>query len=782
MEKLSKSWAKFVITNRILVLVLTLLTMVVSVGTIVTNPPPYNNSSEIWFLEGDPDLEAFYDMQDKFGDSEYMAVGIPARLGDKDVFNLETIKMIAKITEMLEDHEIVTQVRSLSKYQYTHNENDMMATDDLFDDIDELDENPQLLDTARDIIRGEKLALDNLVSSDLQHTRIVARTEYIEGENDHKVKVVNDLMNFIEESKFRDMGFDIHLAGVQVFMERFETLSKRDQAWINPTMALIMIFILFLTFRSIGGMLFPWVVIASCIAITTGIQAYFGFAFTAMTTALAPTLMIIGMGVSVHVMNEFYNLRSKEYTGYDAAVKTIENLFQPVFFTALTTSIGFGALAVTQLVPVREYAALASSASMIIFLFSMTALPAVLSFSKNVSKRTIKAYNGDWATKVTNGIPRFTHKNRKIIGVLSLLIFVFSLITVANIRVDSNVVRYFKKDSWVAQDMEYFDQTFKGIANIEYILDSGYDGGAKDPAFLLKVEKFETYLEELEESEKSTTLLDFFKQIRQAFTGDDENYFILPENSDMAAQLLLMYENSGPDEDLSDLKDFNDRFVRVTLPIVNMTSNVMLDFMAKTNSYAQENFNELSVKLTGPTVMFAAQEKYVNQGLPRSFALALVFIGISFFVLFRSIKYGFLALIPSVVPIIMAGGVATLIGIDLDLGTLIVGAMTMGIAVDDAIHVVARYVSGRRRGLGTDEAIRDAMNEAGRAVIFTSIILVVGFSTMLFGALTPFINIGIFTAVIMGLALIGDLIVLPALLYIFDSDKSDLVDSGVVAT
>ena len=156
-------------------------------------------------------------------------------------------------------------------------------------------------------------------------------------------------------------------------------------------------------------------------------------------------------------------------------------------------------------------------------------------------------------------------------------------------------ISYFKKDSWVAQDMEYFDQTFKGIANIEYILDSGYDGGAKDPAFLLKVEKFETYLEELEESEKSTTLLDFFKQIRQAFTGDDENYFILPENSDMAAQLLLMYENSGPDEDLSDLKDFNDRFVRVTLPIVNMTSNVMLDFMAKTNSYAQENFNELSV-------------------------------------------------------------------------------------------------------------------------------------------------------------------------------------------
>jgi hypothetical protein len=169
--------------------------------------------------------------------------------------------------------------------------------------------------------------------------------------------------------------------------------------------------------------------------------------------------------------------------------------------------------------------------------------------------------------------------------------------------------------------------------------------------------------------------------------------------------------------------------------------------------------------------MFAAQEKYVNQGLPKSFLLALFLIGLCFFVLFRSVKYGVLALIPSVVPIIMAGGVATLIGIDLDLGTLIVGAMTMGIAVDDAIHVVARYVSGKKRGLSTDSAVRDAMNEAGRAVIFTSIILVLGFATMLFGSLTPFVNIGIFTAVIMGLALIGDLIVLPALLYIFDNDE-----------
>ncbi len=775
MEVISKKWSEFVIKNRLLVLISTFLIMLVSISIIFFMPPTYNNSSEMWFLEDDPDLKAFYEMQDMFGDSEYMAIGISARSKDKDIFEAETIKMINSISEMLEDHEIVTQVRSLSKYQYTHNDDGILVTDYLFEDIDEIDNNSNALADAREIIINEKLAIDNLITQDLKNTRIVARTEYRLNNNDHKVKVVTDLMNFIEKEKFRELGYNIHLAGVQVFGERFETLSKKDQAWINPTMALIMIVILFITFRSFSGMVYPWIVIASCIAIVTGLQSLLGFAFTAMTTALAPTLMIIGMGVSVHVMNEFYNLKSKNNSGKDSALKAIENLLQPIFFTALTTAIGFAALAVTQLVPVREYAALASSASMIIFLFSMTALPAALSYSNKVSKLTMNAYRGDWATKITNYIPEFTYRNRKIIFIISSIVFILSIITVSNIKVDSNIVRYFKEDSWVTKDMKYFDETFKGIQNVEYILDSGIEGGAKDPKFLKKVEGFENYLEKLKESEKSTSLLDFLKQIRKAFTEDDDSFYILPDNSDMTAQLLFIYENSGPEEDLSDLKDFDNRYVRITLPIINMTSNEMLDFLGKTEKYSKENFPEMRVKLTGPSVMFAAQEKYINEGLPRSFMLALLLIGICFFVLFRSVKYGILALIPSVVPIIMAGGVATLIGIDLDLGTLIVGAMTMGIAVDDAIHVVARYVSGRKKGLGTEDAIRDAMNEAGRAVIFTSIILVIGFSTMLFGALTPFINIGMFTAVIMGLALVGDLIVLPALFYIFDSDESSIL-------
>jgi predicted RND superfamily exporter protein len=166
--------------------------------------------------------------------------------------------------------------------------------------------------------------------------------------------------------------------------------------------------------------------------------------------------------------------------------------------------------------------------------------------------------------------------------------------------------------------------------------------------------------------------------------------------------------------------------------------------------------------------MLNSQDRYINEGLFRSFTIALGVIGLSFFFLFRSVKYGFIALVPSIVPILITGGIVSLLGISLDLGTMVVGAMTMGIAVDDAIHVVSRYLLGRSQQLSVRDSIQRAMTESGRAVVFTSVVLVIGFSVMLLGSFIPYIQTGLFSATIMALALLGDLIVLPALLYLVD--------------
>ena len=778
MQKFSTQYAETIIKNRIKVLLAALLLVSVSIMAISSNPLRHNNSNEMWFLPGDPNLVAFEKLQDLFGSSEYLIVGISAREKDQDIFEAETLTMIDEISTMLEDHEIVEQVRSVSKYQRTYDKNGMVATDDLIEDFDDLSSNPDLILNAREIMKGEELALDSIITSDLKDTRILARTEYRANDNSHKIQVVNDLRDFIKEKRYAEKGYNLRLGGVPYIGERFETISNTEFGWMIPTQAAIMFCILGLIFRSLAGMIVPWVVIATSAITFTGLQAGLGLPITVVNQSLTPITMLIGMATAVHVLSEFYGLRTSGLNAKESSIRLIENLLKPVFFTCLTTSIGFSALYVTRLVPVKEFAIIAAFIPLIVFLYSMTALPAALSFFSKLPKRTENTFKGGWLTNFTNSLPDFNYKYRKIISSLGLVLLFLSIYGVSQINVDTNIFKYFRSDLKVTKDLVYFDDRYKGAANVEYLVTSkeqfSEEGLVKEPEFLQDVGKLEEFLEQKVDIGKGLTVPDFLKQIRQAFTGDDPKYYILPDSKEMTAQLLLLYENSGPDEDLSDLKDFDEKNLRMTFPITNMDASQFNVFVKNLNAEIADKFKTLSVMATGPMVMFQAQNEYTDKGITSSFTVSLILISITFFILFRSVKFGAIAVIPSVIPILLAGGIATLMGKDLNLGSLIVGAMTMGIAVDDSIHMVSRYRLARLEGSNVHQAMQRAMNESGRAIITTSIILVIGFSVFLMASLVPTIDIGRFAAIIFLLALFGVLFFIPSLLYIIDGKDEKL--------
>lgn len=771
MNHFSANWAAQVITHRVLILWLTAIAMVLA--PLSFKHLYHDSSNESYFLEHDPQLVAFNGLVEKFGDPEYLLIGIAARSQDPDIFTPEALRIIDALTEFLEDHTHVTQVRSLSKYQYTHDDNGMLATDDLFDDLDALADSPELLTRARNIIRNEPLAQENLVTSDLRHTRILARTEYLPGENAHKVRVVHDLQAFIQQRDLAAQGFDLRLSGMPVIGERFETMTQNDMAWINPVMGVIMIVILFLVFRSVFATLVPLIVILSSMLLVTSLQGFLRWPFTAVNSALIPTIIILSMGTSVHVLVEYFQLRKKGREPKLAARETMKDLFFAVLFTCVTTSIGFIALSVTELVPVRQFAVLAAIAPLIIFLVTMTSLPALLSFIPWLPRKSQDARESGLINGVIQRVPAFTQRFRKPIVIVGVLITGFSFYSVSHITVDANIVNYFKKDSWINRDLHYFNDTFKGISNLEVVVDSKEDGGVKNPEFLQRVDALQSWLASFEQTGKPTSVVDFYKQINRALNGDNHDYYRLPSTREMAAQFLLLYENTGPDEDLSDLKDFNERYLRIQVPMKNMDeteTTAMLDRLAQG---INTRFQDLDLELTGNLVMNNTQNHYVNNGMYRSFIIAIAMIGVCFVVLFRSFKYGMIALLPSVVPILLTGGVIAFSGIALDLGTMIVGAMTIGIAVDDSIHMMSRYLLKRSRGLAVFDAVDAALQSSGRAVILTSVILVTGFSVMLMGSFVSYIYVGLFSAMIMLLALIGDLVFMPAVIFLVDGDSRE---------
>lgn len=761
MRKFILLWARLVIGGR--GWIIAAAAALFALSFIPMNRLYYDNSNERFFVEGDPNLAAFNQLLELFGDIEYLSVGLEADAGS-DVFSEASLTVIDEITQFLEDRPEVTQVRSLSKYEYTHSDGAMMATDRLIEDI----HRPEYRERGRELISRQPMALGSLVSADLRHTRVIARVRYQVGKNDNKIKLVSSLRQFLDQQGYAERGFSLHLSGDPVFNEQFEVLTKRDQSWINPTMAVVMVIILFFSFRSWPAMLLPWLAIGSSIVYVTAIQGVMVWPHSVVESALIPALIIIGIGISVHVLVEFYHARSLGLVPQQAAIQTIQTLWLPAFYTAFTTAAGFLALGVTELLPVKQFAWLGAIGTMILFFVAFTLLPAVLSFVHTFSDKTRRAVDSGVIARLTHRLPGFVWRWRKHLLLIGALLLLTSVALVTRLNIDSNFITYFKKDNITRQDLEYFDNTYNGIQNIDVIIDSGRAGGIHQPEFLREVDALQKWLEALPETGAVNSLLDVHREINQALHFDNPDWYQLPTDRQMAAQFLLLYDNTGAEEDLTDAKDFYERYLRLAVPIKNLNASETRDLLQRIETRLAEQHPELNTQLTGSLVMYNAQDIYINEGMAKSFGIALAVIGLSFIALFRSVKYGFIALIPSVVPILITGALLVLLNIPLNLGTMIVGAMTMGIAVDDAIHVMSRYLSARKNGLGTHSALSQAMNQSGRAVIFTSIVLVCGFSIMLLGSFIPYIYTGLFAATIMALALLGDLLFLPALLFAID--------------
>jgi hypothetical protein len=754
-----------------------LLTILLTGGTI-----PFDNSTARYFVDGDPTLMEYDKLNDLFGDNEYLIVGFETIGTAPDIFQPETLDAIASISNFLDFHPAITQLRSLTNYEYIHADGDDLRTDYLIEDIADVKNNSAEIESIKSILRDEKLALGTLVTDDFRHLRIAARVEYREETSEHKIQLVQDLFKFVAENNFESEQYRLHLSGYPLVNERFETVSATDTARLIPIMIILMIGILFVSFRSLVATLFPWLAIIGGLLIVLELQYYLGIPHTTIdSAALAPTLIIIGIGITVHVLIEFFNFRSAGKGSQEAAQLTIEHIWLPAFFTAITTSAGFYALSITKILPVKEFALLGAIGPLVLFFFSLTVLPAMLSYLGNVSSKTKQVLDVGILTRMTNRVPDFTLRYRNPILGLSLVATVFSIVYLPAILVDTNYVTLFKEASPTRQDIKYFDDTFKGMMTLDVILDSGEYDGAKSPEFLIKVEVIQEWLSQREVLGPINSLVDYLKEINQALNGDDPAYYRLPDSPEMTAQFLFLYESSGASEDLSDIKDFDNQSIRLVVPVINMKASDMKIELDQINDYLNADFPELNPIVTGTMALATVQDVYVADGMVQSFLVALSVITVFFIILFKSLKYGLLSIIPSVLPILLAGAFAGYLGIYLDQSAVIVFAMTMGIAVDDSIHVMSRYLLAKNQGATTHDAISRAMRESGRAVVFSSIVLVSGFSVLCFGSFTTVIYVGMFGAIIMSLALIGDLLVLPAILYLIDGADDVAVGKSITA-
>jgi predicted RND superfamily exporter protein len=397
------------------------------------------------------------------------------------------------------------------------------------------------------------------------------------------------------------------------------------------------------------------------------------------------------------------------------------------------------------------------------FIFSITFLPAIVSILPARGKHEVagKQMMTRFGEFVVNRQKPLLIGNAIIIAVLATMVPLNEL--------NDKFVEYFDESIEFRRDSDYAAENLTGVYYIDYALGTEESGGISNPAYLANTAKFAQYLRSQPEVKHVQTISDTFKRLNKNMHGDDPAWHHLPEERNLAAQYLLLYEMSLPyGLDLNNQIDIDKSATKIAVTLETLTSNEVIAFDEASMLWLQENTPSIKPYSSGPTIMFAHLGKRNINSMLIGTSVALVLISAVLIFFLGSVKYGFISLLPNLTPALAAFGIWGLTVGQVGIGLSIVTGMTLGIVVDDTVHFLSKYLRARReRGLNAEDAVRYAFNNVGLALLVTTLVLVAGFMILAQSHFYLNSSMGLLTSVVIVLALIIDLTLLPALLMKF---------------
>jgi predicted RND superfamily exporter protein len=723
-----------------------------------------DGSYRIWFEKDSKILKEYDAFRDEFSNDD----GITIVFRDKNgIFNKKALSSIQRLTEALWEMPHIDRVDSITNYQYVHaqvdNPDDVLVDDFIMDNLNKADEAYFLernkTATSDSIIRG------SFISKDGKTTMIFARLEA--DANEHG-DISAEMMGYLKPliaSEANSTGYTYWLNGGPPMTQAFVEIAGHDAMLFTPLVFLVSMLLLFLLFRRVSGALIPLAVVMFTFLSVLAVQTLLGYKLNNFTANIPVFIIAIGIADAVHIYAAWLMNKKEGLSNKEAVFRAIEKNFLPIFLTSLTTTVGFGTLVLSKVVPVSTLGIATASGAMLAFVISVIWMPSVLLLFKSPIKTKISKEH----KPMIDGYGRFImHNNKKIIAIA--LIFMLGIgLGLLFVNVDSNTIRYFDKRVQIRKSAEFTMKHLTGSMSYILLIDSGKKDGIKDPKFLHTIEQFyhDYQLKFPKDVRHMVSLLDTIKRYNKILNGSET----VPNQKNLVAQYLLLYSMGLPQGmEITDQMDFEQRKLRVTV----LTNIVDTSKDIKMIEYAKRWWNKTPYKLTltGQTAMYAYMQKNITDTLIYSLTLTILIVSLMMLFIFKRLKILWILLISNLLPVILVIGMMGWMGITIDMGVAIAGAIIIGVAVDDSIHFLVKYFDARKRGLNMTETFDEVLHGAGRAMIFTTVVLSLSFSIFVFSAFSPNQNFGVVTAIALFLALIIDLLLLPALLSIIDKKTS----------
>lgn len=679
-----------------------------------------------------------------------------------DPYDIDFLRKVDSLTEKISAYRGVENVLSLTNVPHLVREGKSVVSRPLYSEALTPEEITNRL-------RSQPFLRELILSEDGSTTGLLVKIEEEFNDSPERMDLVNQIAQDAES-----LPGEIALAGFPYLRTAYASRIMAETPRFTILALLISLLFLFLTFRAWRAVLLPMLIVVLGIVWTIGLIALFDHRLNIVTAILPVLIVVIGMATTIHLSTQFFD----HYSAGGDLRESLKHMIQAVglatFLTTLTTAIGFAVLILSRSRLLIVFGEFAAAGIMLLYGLAITIIP--ITYSKlhppTVEMASLATHDG--FTIFFDRLSRFIKHHAKAILAGAVLITLTGLVGTSRISSDIFVFSDFYEHDTLRKDLAVFEKRFGGVLPMEIIIEAHKPGQFRSLGNLRRIEKLQTELEALEPVGRVLTATDLVKYANQAYLGGNPATYRLPSSYELPflqsalGNLLEQNKESGLAQNIPSIMDSTFSTTRVFLGVRDIGTSRMnaLADTARARAAALFPSDQFNVYTTGSAITSTRSGENLVKNLIGSLAVALLIISAIMAALFRSVRLTTISLIPNVIPLLLVGAVMGFAGITLKPSTALIFSLAFGIAVDDSIHFLTKYRMLLRTGLGKDEAIRVTLRSTGKAILFTSLVLMSGFLVFTLSNFLGTVNMGALTAFTLGASLVSNVLLLPTLLYL----------------
>jgi uncharacterized protein len=714
--------------------------------------------------KNDPEKQYYNEVRQLFGSDEIGVIGLVA----DNVYTPEVLQKLRRLTEEVKKVSAVKSALSLA------NAPDIVAsvTEEQALLVPDVPRTAIGWDALKEQVNDVPVYVKNLVSPDGHAAAIIITFLDTISDDEFLRRGINETIQALVD---KESGPErLYYTGLPYFKTHLAKSMREDLTRFVPLTLFLIVAILFVSFRSVRGVLLPTLTVVVSLTWTLGIMALAGSRLSLGSIALPPLLLVLGTMYSLHVVAEYYELALPGRSASEVVRETLWTTGAPVFITALTTILGFLSLLVNSIVSVREMGIYASVGITVAFVLSLTLIPALLVLLRLPARAPEEAFSPALSAALRK-VTQVDIRHRGSIIIACILISVLCVWLSFSIQVDSNFQSFFRKTDPISQATDVINQYLAGSTAFYVVIDGEERDIIKKWDTLWRIKNLQLYIDSLPGVEKTISFVDYCEMLdrglqeipseeKRIFNASLEEQKTFWQNPAQLTEVMqLVYLNANNITSVVNHPEYTRTSILVRTSLSRASE--IAATVEKIQQFARRTFPpELTVHPTGTLILHTRTTGNIVTGQVESLALSAGVIFVLMSAMFLSTRVGFIAMIPNLFPLLVFFGLMGATGAVLSLSTNIIASIALGINIDNEIHLMHRLSAEVRATPDQEEALLRTLSSVGKPAFYASVLLVLGFFTLCFSTLVPIQEFGYLSGATMIFSLGADLLLTPALL------------------